>query len=409
MALFNYNGRNANGEPVSGQLKADSADAAATLLMQQHVTPIEINPTKIDRDIIQALRARFSKKKVDKIDLMFFCRQMHTLLKAGVPILSALKNLATAANNKDLQTAIQEVHDELSSGQELSVALRQHGDIFPPLFASIIAVGEASGSLDISFQLLANYIDKERELNNNIRSALRYPMIVIAVIAIAMVIINMMVIPAFANIFKSFNTELPLMTRILIGTSDIFLQYWPALLLGIVVTYTVVKSYLKTERGRWQWHGYKIKLPLIGDIIFKAILGRFTSTLAICIKAGMPWQKTFDIAGKTADNDVIAAKINDIGQHIEQGMTITQASSESSMFPPLVIQMIQVGEQTGSIDTLITEVSEFYEQEVAYKVKTLNDALEPIILWIVGMLVLVLALGVFLPMWDLGGAAMAGS
>ena len=409
MPAFSYRGRTSNGDQVNGQLEADSVDAVATMLIQQHVIPVEINPTNISTNILQSLSEQFIKKKVSSLDLMFFCRQMYTLLKAGVPILSALANLADAAHNKYLQTVIYDIHDSLGTGIVLSAAFRKHGDIFPPLFANIIEVGESSGSLDLSFQLLAGYINKERELSKSIKSALRYPMIVLAVIFIAIVIINMMVIPAFAETFKSFNSELPVMTQILIGTSNIFINYWPILLATLIASIILLKSFLKTERGRWFWHGYKTKIPLIGDIIFKATLGRFTNTLAICIKAGIPWHNTFTVASKTADNVVISSKINDIGQSIEEGKSISQASKESGMFPPLVLQMITVGEQTGALDTLIAEVSEFYEQEVEYKVKTLNDALEPILLWIVGMLVLVLALGVFLPMWDLGSAAMANS
>lgn len=406
MPAFSYSGRNSAGEKISGQLEAESTEAAATLLMQQQVIPVDISPISLNRSILHDLKQRLRRVKVSDLDLMFFSRQMHTLLRSGIPILSALKNLADSSENTHLQETLLQIHTELGSGLELSAALRQHGDVFPPLFASIVEVGESTGQLDRSFELLASYIDKERELSNNIRSALRYPTIVIGVIGVAMFVINILVIPAFADVFNSFHTELPFVTRVLIGVSDFTIEHGYLMLVLLLAAIYLVRSYLQTEQGRRQWHGYKIRLPLIGHIIFKAILGRFANTLAMCIKAGIPWHSTFTIVSKTTDNDVIATRILQIRDLIEQGSSITQATSESGLFPPLVLQMIQIGEQTGSLDTLIAEVGEYYEREVAYKVKTLNDALEPLLLFIVGMIVLVLALGVFMPMWSMGQAAL---
>jgi MSHA biogenesis protein MshG len=406
MPAFSYSGRNSAGEKISGQLEAESTEAAATLLMQQQVIPVDISPISLNRSILHDLKQRLRRVKVSDLDLMFFSRQMHTLLRSGIPILSALKNLAESSENTHLQETLLQIHTELGSGLELSAALRQHGDVFPPLFASIVEVGESTGQLDHSFELLASYIDKERELSNNIRSALRYPTIVIGVIGVAMFVINILVIPAFADVFNSFHTQLPFVTRVLIGVSDFTIEHGYLMLVLLLAAIYLVRSYLQTEQGRRQWHGYKIRLPLIGHIIFKAILGRFANTLAMCIKAGIPWHSTFTIVSKTTDNDVIATRILQIRDLIEQGSSITQATSESGLFPPLVLQMIQIGEQTGSLDTLIAEVGEYYEREVAYKVKTLNDALEPLLLFIVGMIVLVLALGVFMPMWSMGQAAL---
>jgi len=407
MPSFSYSGRNPAGELITGQLDAENSDAAATYLVQRQIIPLEIFPSKLSSNIFLSFAPQLSIKKVSLLDLMFFSRQMYTLLKSGIPILGALKDLGNSTSSKHMQQAIEDIHTALASGLELSAALRQHGDIFPPLFASIVEVGESSGNLDQSFQLLASYLDKERELSHNIRSALRYPMIVIGVIMIAIIIINTLVIPAFAEVFNSFNSELPLMTRILIGTSNFMLGYWHILLGFLVPAVYISRAYLATDRGRWHWHNYKLKLPLVGDIIFKSIMGRFSNTLAMCIKAGIPWQKTFTIVSKTTDNDVVAKQVLHMRDNIEQGVSISQAAADCGLFPALVLQMIHVGEQTGSLDTLLAEIGEYYEREVNYQVKTLNDALEPLLLWIVGIIVLILALGVFLPMWDLGQVALS--
>jgi MSHA biogenesis protein MshG len=406
MAAFSYRGRNPDGKLVSGQLEADNTDAAAMHLTHRNIIPLEISPIKAANNVLHNLYEQLTTQKVSLLDLIFFSRQMYTLMRSGIPILTALRDLGQSTPNKVMQKAIEDINITLTNGQELSTALRQHPLIFPPLFASIVEVGESSGNLDQSFQMLATYLEKERELNNNIRSALRYPLIVIAVIAIAIVIINIFVIPAFAGVFNSFHAELPLMTRILIGFSDFMLAYWQ-LLLGLVVALIFgLKSYIKTVGGRLLWHKYKLKLPLVGDIIFRSIMGRFSHTLALCIKAGIPWSKTFTIVSKTTDNDVVARHVLQIRDSIEQGVSIAQAATECGLFPPLVLQMIHVGEQTGSLDKLLTEIAEFYEREVAYQVKTLNDALEPLLLTLVSVIVLILALGVFLPMWDLSKAAL---
>jgi len=407
MPSFSYSGRNAEGKLITGQLDAENTDAAASYLTHRNIIPLDINPANISNNIIHSLRRQLKQKKTRIIDLIFFSRQMYTLLKSGIPILAALKDLGQSTPSKAMQQAIEDIHSALGNGKELSTALRQHSEIFPPLFASIVEVGESSGNLDESFQLLATYLDKERELSNNIRSALRYPLIVIGVVVIAMVIINILVIPTFADVFNSFNTPLPLMTQILIGCSNFMLAYWHILLGLIIPLAYFLKTYLSTTRGRWLWHKYKLKLPLVGEIVFKSIMGRFSHTLSMCIKAGIPWSKTFTIVSKTTDNDVIAEQVLQIRDNIEQGISIGQAATDCGLFPPLVLQMIHVGEQTGSLDTLLADIGEYYEREVSFQLKTLNDALEPILLWIVGVIVLILALGVFLPMWDLGQAALS--
>ena len=303
MASFSYSGRSPDGKLISGQMEADSSAAAATYLVTRNIIPVEINPTKITHNVLNTLHEQLTAKKVSDLDLIFFCRQMYTLLRSGIPILSALRDLGKSTQSKTMQETIEEIHNSLGNGQELSTALRQHPTIFPPLFASIVEVGESSGNLDESFQLLATYLDKARELGNNIRSALRYPLIVLTVISAAMIIINMFVIPAFASVFNSFHAELPLMTRILIGTSNFMLAYWPYLLGMTLILVFGIKAYIRTTRGRLLWHTYKLKLPLVGGIIFRSIMGRFAHTLALCIKAGIPWSKTFTIISKTTDKD----------------------------------------------------------------------------------------------------------
>ena len=406
MATFSYSGRSADGKLVSGQMQADSSDAAASNLFTRNIIPLEISPARVSNNVFNILREHLKTKKVKTLDLIFFSRQMYTLLRSGIPILAALRDLEKSTHSKNMQQAIEDIHESLGNGLELSTALRQHPDIFPPLFASIVEVGESSGNLDESFHMLATYLDKARELGNNIRSALRYPLIVVAAIISALIIVNLFVIPAFASAFASFNAELPLMTRILIAISNFMRAHWPELLAAIVGLIFAIKTYIRTERGRFLWHSYKLKLPLVGSIIFRSILGRFAHTLSLCIKAGIPWSKTFTIVSKTTDNDLIAGHVLQMRDSIEQGVGIAQAATECGLFPPLVIQMLHVGEQTGSLDTLLSEIGEFYEREVAYQIKSLNDALEPLLLLIIGIMVLILALGIFLPMWDLSRAAL---
>lgn len=406
MALFRYRGRNGQGAPVDGEMEADNEEAVAYHLIDRHITPLEIAAARASTDVLEQLRASFQGGDPKLTDLIFFSRQMQSLLRAGVPILDALQGLRESTPNAKFAQIIGSVRDTLSGGSDFSGALRQHPRVFPPLYINIVEIGEASGTLAESFLRLVAYLEQEHDIKTRIRTATRYPKIVLSVITIAILIVNLFVIPAFSKLFARFNAELPLPTRLLMAISDFTVQYWYLILLLVFGMIHSARRYIHTAGGRAWWDRAKLKIPVIGNILFRAALGRFAYALAICIKTGVPWGKSMTVVGDAVDNTHIAGKITLMREGVERGESIAQTAASTGLFPPLVLQMLQVGEKTGLVDQQLNEVAAYFEREVDYQLKNISTAIEPILLLVVGVIVLILALGIFLPMWGLASAAL---
>ncbi|HLA75880.1 MAG TPA: type II secretion system F family protein [Gammaproteobacteria bacterium] len=409
MALFHYQGRNPRGDLVEGNVEASSADVVAGQLFNSGVTPIDIIPARAQQDVLALLRTQLANRRPNLSDLILFSHQMHTLTKAGVPITQALSGLAESTRNPVMGRALQDVTHNLESGRDLSSSLARHPQIFPSLVISLVQVGENTGRLDEVFLQISKYLELEKDTRDRIKAALRYPIIVLTAIAVAITIINMFVIPNFAKIFKSFHVDLPLATRILIGISNFFVTFWPYLLVGLALLIVGARAYVKTEQGRYRWDKFKLRIPLIGNIIRRSILARYARSFAMTSRTGVPLVQGLTIVAKAIDNDYIAERILSMRNGIERGESLTRTATLSGMFTPLVLQMISVGEDTGAVDTLLLEVAEFYEREVDYDIKSLSAAIEPILMVAIGIMVLILALGIFLPMWELARAARGSS
>ncbi len=401
MPLYQYRGRNQRGESVKGQVEAASPDIVATQLFNSGIVPIDIGVTQARVDVLAVLRERFRGGKVDLVDLILFSRQMYTLLRAGVPIMQALRGLRESTQNPAFVKVLASLGESLDTGLELSTSLKRHPEVFPPLFVSMVQVGETTGSLEDVFEQLAIYLEREKDTRDRVRSALRYPMFVVIAMVIALIIINIFVIPAFTKVFATFKIALPLPTRILIATSKFTLAYWPYMLGGAAAAVFFVRNYVRTADGRYRWHRLKLKLPVAGRIIYKATLSRFTRALSVIIRAGVPLVAGMTVVSRAVDNDFISERILQMRDGVERGETIARTAQATGLFPPLVIQMISVGEESGAVDTLMMNVAEYYDREVDYDIKNLSVAIQPILIVVLGVLVLILALGVFLPMWDL--------
>ncbi|TAN77820.1 MAG: type II secretion system F family protein, partial [Gallionella sp.] len=352
------------------------------------------------------LKRLLTEKPVSPMDLMLFSRQMHTLLKAGVPIMRALAGLQESTQNPAFAAMIRDLRESLDSGRELSAALRRHPGIFSPFYVSMVQVGEMTGMLDVTFMRLYEHLEFEREMRERIKAAMRYPGFVILAMVIAVVIINLFVIPAFAKVYAGFHAELPVITKILIGFSGFMVDYWTLMLAMAVGAVLGFRSYTHTPQGRYKWDRYKLKLPVAGKIILKSTLARFARGLALSFKSGMPILQGFSVIGMVVDNEFMRSRIEQMRDGVERGESILRTAVAAGVFNPVVLQMIAVGEETGDMDGLMFEIAEMYEREVEYEVKTLSSQIEPILIVALGILVLILALGVFLPMWDLGKAAM---
>lgn len=407
MAQFAYRGRDGKGEAQEGLLQADSAAAAARALQSRGIVPITINAVGTGGG--KAGLRRFQLGGAPSLDdLMFLCRQMHTLTRAGVPLTRGMDRLAESTRNPQLAECLHGMVRSVESGHPLSQAFAQHSELFSPVFVAILVVGESSGRLDEAFRQLAFYLERERDTRNRIRSAVRYPSMVLASIALAIGIINLFVIPAFAKVFASYGAALPWATRVLLAVSDATVQYWPYGLAGSALLLLAWLRYLATAPGRLFWDRKKLRLPMVGPIFLKATLGRFARSFAVMSHAGIPLTQALGLLSGVVDNAYLGRLILGMRQGIERGDNISHTANALGVFPPLVLQMLETGEETGNLEEMLSEIADYYESEVDLDLKNLSTAIEPILLVIVGIMVLILALGVFLPMWDLGRVALHG-
>ena len=272
----------------------------------------------------------------------------------------------------------------------------------------IVHVGENTGKLDESFLQLSEYLEREQETRKQLKAATRYPMFVIIALVIALVIMNLKVIPIFSSMFEKFNAELPPMTLFLLAMSDFFINYWPHMLVALAGSIVLGRRYLATEAGRYRWDKAMVKLPIVGSIIERTLLGRFARSFSMMTRSGVPLTSALNLVADAVANSYMSDKIVGMRRNIEKGESLSRVAASSTLFTPLVLQMINVGEETGRVDELLSEVAEYYEREVDYDLKSLTSKIEPILIAIVAGMVLVLALGIFTPMWDMMGAYQGG-
>lgn len=408
MAAFSYRGRNGAGEAVSGVLEGATAAAVADVLFGSGVTPTEIKPAPAGALKKSDTGVGFNPfaPRILHVDILLFTRQLYTLLKAGVPIMRALGGLQDSSANPAMKSLLGQVRESLDSGRELSMSLARHPKVFTPFYLAMVRVGEMTGRLEEVFLRLFDHMEFERFMREQVRSALRYPLFVILAMAVAMFVVNIWVIPAFAKVFAGFGAALPLMTRILIGFSNFMVAWWPALLGGLAVAGFAFRSWLGTRRGRYLWDKFKLRLPIAGKIVRKATLARFARSFALATRSGVPVIQALTTVAQTVDNSFIAAKVEQMKSGVERGESVLRAAIASGAFTPVVLQMIAVGEESGALDEMMEEISGMYQSEVEYELKTLAQQIEPLLIVMLGAMVLVLALGIFLPLWDLGSVAM---
>ena len=409
MAVFAYKGRSAHGELVRGTLEGDDTGVIASQLFNIGITPIEIEPTNRVIEVAAKSASVWTSRRGDKVgalELILFSRQMYTLLKAGVPIMRALAGLQESTQNTALIDVLQDLRESLDSGLELSIAMRRHPKIFSAFYVSMVQIGEMTGMLEETFLRLYTYIEFDKSMRENIRAAVRYPIFVVVAMAIAIVIVNIFVIPAFVKVFSSFHAELPFITRMLIGFSGFMVKYWLLMLGGVAGIAIGFRVYINTLDGRYKWDKYKFKIPIAGGIIYKGTLARFARSLALAFKSGIPIVQGLNVVGMVVGNEYMRARVEQMRDGVERGESISRTATGTGVFNPVVLQMIAVGEETGEMDSLMFEIAGMYEREVEYDVKNLSAQIEPILIVGLGVLVLILALGIFLPLWDLGKAAL---
>ncbi|MYM75630.1 type II secretion system F family protein [Duganella sp. FT134W] len=406
MPFFAYKGRNSRGELMQGVLEAADSGAVADQLFNTGVTPVEISVTSKKVADGDNWWSKLLEKKVTSMDVQLFSRQMYTLLKSGVPIMRGLAGLQESAVSKSFGKVIKDLRESLDSGRELSAAMRRHPAVFTPFYLSMVRVGEMTGRLEEVFLRLFDHLEFDRDMRERVKTALRYPSFVVFAMVAAMVVVNIFVIPAFVGVFSKFNAELPLMTRILIATSNFTVRYWPVLAVALVAAVWGFRMWVGTAKGLYQWDKFKLKVPVAGKIILKATLARFARSFSLSSRSGVPIVQALSVVAQTVDNAYLTARVEQMRDGVERGESILRTATATNVFTPIVLQMIAVGEESGSLDELMDEIAQMYEREVDYELKTLSSQIEPILIVFLGIMVLVLALGIFLPIWDLGKAAL---
>ena len=383
MPNFTFKGRGGNGQLVDGEIEGASSTAVAGLLMD-----------------------RFNLHKISIEELLMFTRQMGALQRAGIPLTRAIAGILESVHNPLLIRALRDILDQLESGRSLSVSCARHPKVFSNLYVSMIQVGENTGRLEETFAQMAEYIDRNRRITQNIKTAMRYPTIVLIAVAIALAILNGFVIPKFADFFRANALELPWQTVLLLNMSEFFIEYWWLMLAAIFAAFVGFKRYTGTVNGRHRWHRFIVNAPVVGDILHRSFMARFARSFAMAYSAGVPIVQAMGVISRSIGNDFIGNHVNGMREGIERGEALTLTAQRTQMFTPVVMQMFAVGEEAGNLDEMMTFVADFYEEEVDYDIKNLSDRIEPFIYIGMGAIVLVLALGIFVPMWDI--AQLAG-
>jgi MSHA biogenesis protein MshG len=408
MTIFNYTARKKDGSVSNGKIESITEDAVADTLLSRGLLPVSINENTTKESDVD-LAELFEPKKVKTHDLVMFSRQMFSLTKAGIPLTRAINGLLQTTNSPALKKALEIIYSDLNAGTNLATAFKKHDHIFAPLYVSLIHVGENTGQLEKAFQQIAGYLELEQKTKQRIKSATRYPMFVSIAIILAVVVINVFVMPQFTKMFAAFNAgELPLPTRMLMASSNFFINYWTHLLATTTISIVSFLNYIKTISGKYWWDKLKLKFPVFGDIIYRSLLARFSRTFSMMIRSGVPLINTLNIIAEVVDNAWVAGKILDMRDGIEKGESILVVASRTKMFSPLILQMIAVGEETGQLDEMLEQVAEFYEEQIDYDLKKLSDYIEPVLIVFIGAIVLVLMLAIYLPMWELTTATRGG-
>jgi MSHA biogenesis protein MshG len=405
MAVFKYSGRTARGDAVAGSLESESAESLANHLFTRGITPTEIKPVEASQDIGAELWRRLGGGKPSLTDVILFSRQMYSITKAGVPLLRGLQSIAASTPNLMLRETLGSVIEHLQGGRELSFAFGRFPDVFTKFYVSVIKVGESSGTLETSFLRMYEYLQLEKRIKDKVKSALRYPTTVVGAIGIAVAIITMFVLPKFAPIFESLGDNLPWPTRVLMGTSTFAAEYWYIVLAMIVAAVVGFKMFLRNPDGRYRWDKLKLRTPIVGGIVRRAGLAQICRSFALTLEAGLPVIQALNTIARAAGNEYLTERVLALRDGVERGEGLYRTSQTADLFTPLALQMIAVGEETGALSEMLAEVADFYEREVDYDLENLSAAIEPLLIIAVGAMVTVLALGVFLPLWDMAAGA----
>ncbi|HUK44542.1 MAG TPA: type II secretion system F family protein [Gaiellaceae bacterium] len=397
MSTFSYTAINAQGAELKGELHAPDLEAARDLLRQRGLLPQRID--SVGRRLVN--RATF-RKKVDPKALQIFSRQFATLIEAGVSVVTSLTILADQTVDKNLTATIEAVRGDVESGMILSKALSQHPNVFDRLYVSMVEAGEASGMLDRVLDRLAVQIEKTMQIKRRVKGAMIYPIVVMCFATLALFGMLIFLVPVFVKIFAQLNGQLPTLTQMVVDVSDILRGYWYIIFPLMVGAFFGFRKWKKTERGRELWDSFKLRIPMkIGDVVLKVTMARFSRTLATLVGAGVDIVKALEITGNTSGNWVVEQALAEVRVKVHEGIPIAQPLIENPVFPPMVSQMIKIGEETGELEKMLGKIADFYEDEVETSINALTSIIEPLTMIAVGVMVGIIVIAMYLPMFKM--------
>jgi MSHA biogenesis protein MshG len=397
MADFRYRARDKFSQPVAGTVAAENEFAAAAKLQEMGYVPISLEPAAqgAGLDFLRALGG----VKLEEVNS--FTRQLYSLQKAGLPLLSSLESVAQETPNKKLRSAVEEISRSIRGGLSFSAALKNHSQIFDDIYVSMVKAAETGGNLVEILEKLCALLERDIDTRSRIKAATRYPMLAFLTLCLGFLIVVTFVIPRFAAIYGQFNAELPLPTRVLIAISIALRKFWYLFILAAAGVVFAFVRFTRSSFGRPLWDNFKLKVPVVGKLMMMLVMSRFARVTAILMKSGVPILEVLDLVGGTSGNIIITRAIIQIKESITQGKGMSEPMKVGGLFPATVVQMVSVGEQTGRIDELLLNVADYYDTESTYLIKNLTTYIEPILILVLGAMVLVMALAIFLPMWNL--------
>lgn len=398
MPTFTYRARDKAGTLVTGICEAENKSSAEINIDRMGLIPLTVSPA---RKTIKLPDISYLLQRITPEDIILFSRQLATLFTAGIPLTRALFTLEVQLVNKKFTDIIKRVREDVEGGSTFAHALQKHPQVFDETYHSMVEAGEAGGILDDILDRLATMKEKIQEINSKVKSATLYPKIVVGAIIIAIIILVTFAIPQFAKLYSGFNVPLPLPTRILIVISNFFTSYWYLVAVLIIAPILIFRWYIRTEKGHYNWDKFKLAIPIFGLFSLKVTMSRFARVFGALYKSGLPILQSLDIVSRVVDNKLISRAIKDIETDVRGGKSLSELMDQTRLFPPMVVQMVKVGEDTGALDEMLEKVAQYYDQDVDYTIRNLTTILEPILLVFIFGMVLFLALALFLPMWDI--------
>jgi MSHA biogenesis protein MshG len=401
MPTFEFQGRDVSGKLIAGLRLASSVDNISAQLLKEGIIPVQIKPVKTEENAWKIVVDFLQGGRISTDEMGIFARQMYTLCKTGVPISLAIKRLAETARSARMTTALNGIAESLESGLDLAASMQRYPQVFTPVMISMIRVGQSSGRLEEAFLHLNQYIELEASAVKRLATATRYPLFILISMVVAIFVVNTFVIPTFARVYENAHISLPGLTVALITISKFTRDYWFYILVALVFSSAWTVHFLKTPQGKLKWDRLKLRIPVIGSIFKRIVLLRFTQIFGIVTNAGVPLLEGLTLVAQAVNNKYAEQEILEMRETILRGKSLTQAALAVDFFTPLEIQMLTVSEETGELGDMLQQMSTFYEREVDYDLKRLNDFIEPILIVCLSIVILMLAFAVYLPIWDL--------